>query len=101
MLDRLINGANKAGFAPLHYAAWHGCTATAHLLLTYGANPTRINSKQTDGYLRCSEGSTPLHIAVIKAHYNFTWLLLKYHVSSQRWQVGATATKDDSGFAHV
>jgi ankyrin repeat protein len=65
-LEEMINLIDSQSWTPLSWAAHHGHTDIARLLLDYGAN---VNHQTTDGL-------TPLSLASQKGHWETAQLLL-------------------------
>lgn len=61
-----VNGQNKSGWAPIHYAAARGNVAIAKILIAAGAN---IN-------LQTKSGRTPLHDAASRNYIELAMLLI-------------------------
>lgn len=64
---RLVNAVNLPGLTPLHFAAWRGHTAALRALVNAGAHLTPGAGGDSMGDVSCNQGSTPLHLAAIKA----------------------------------
>ena len=80
-----VNQADQFGFTPLHWAAIHGATEAAVMLLKHKADASKAIVQVEPGlslYPRRDRatilGDTPLHLAALLGDTNMVQLLLKY-----------------------
>lgn len=78
-----VNEKNIYGITPLHRLCYYGCSKTARLLISYGAN---VNCKDNGN-------DTPLHCACYNGCYETVRLLLTHEAN--------TNEKNNSGFTPI
>lgn len=79
---RFVNKRNLSGFTPLHYAVWSCRTGVVVPLLAAGADICAVNDRVFDAWVPVPIGSTPLHLAVMRASVPVAMLLLQHYVLS-------------------
>ena len=79
-LRRLVNKRNLSGFTALHYAVWSCRTGVVVPLLAAGADICAANDRVFDAWVPVPIGSTPLHLAVMRASTPIALLLLQHYI---------------------
>lgn len=82
LLRRFVNKRNLSGFTALHYAVWSCQAGTVVPLLAAGADICAVNDRVFDAWVPVPIGSTPLHLAVMRASIPVAMLLLQHYVLS-------------------
>lgn len=80
--SRFVNKRNLSGFTPLHYAVWSCRAGVVVPLLAAGADLSAANDRVFDAWVPCPIGSTPLHLAVLRASVPMALLLLQHYMLS-------------------
>jgi len=76
---RFVNKRNLSGFTALHYAVWSCRSAVVVPLLAAGADISAANDRVFDAWVPVPIGSTPLHLAVMRASTPIALLLLQHY----------------------
>lgn len=77
---RFVNKRNLSGFSALHYAVWSCRPGVVSPLLASGADICAVNDRVFDAWVPVPIGSTPLHLAVMRASTPVAMLLLQHYV---------------------
>lgn len=79
LLCRFVNKRNLSGFTALHYAVWSCRSGVVVPLLAAGADISAANDRVFDAWVPVPIGSTPLHLAVMRASTPIALLLLQHY----------------------
>lgn len=79
-MRRFVNKRNLSGFTALHYAVWSCRPGVVVPLLAAGADICAVNDRVFDAWVPVPIGSTPLHLAVMRASVPVATLLLQHYV---------------------
>jgi ankyrin repeat protein len=77
---RYIDVRSTCGFTPLHHAIVCTQVPCVGLLLSLGADPTFRSLYEGLDWIRCSRGSSALHLAARKGHEQMCKLLVRAQV---------------------
>ena len=77
---RYVAFRNESGLQPIHFAAWSGQVDAARVLISYRSPLMSKSHKDSTAEVTCNGGSSPLHIAALRGHVEFSCFVLEEHV---------------------